>query len=64
MAVDINAELRATNKRIDELRELMDERFEKIENRRRSEQDRAFVLLVIAMTLVLIYALARGFKWL
>jgi hypothetical protein len=64
MAVDINAELHATNKRIDELRELMDERFEKIENRRRSEQDRAFVLLVIAMTLVLIYALARGFKWL
>jgi hypothetical protein len=53
-----------TNRRIDELRDLMDERFNKIEDRRRKELDRTLVLLHIAMNLVLIYALARGFKWL
>lgn len=63
MALDMNAELRATSKRIDELRDLVDERFNKIEDRRRSEQHRALALLAIAMTLVLIYALARGFEW-
>jgi hypothetical protein len=63
MALDLSAELRATNKKIDELRSFVDERFAKIEERRRSEQDRLLVLLAIAMPLVLIYALARGFKW-
>jgi len=53
-----------TNMRIDQLKDWVQKRFAELEDRRRSEQDRALVLLTIAMTLVLIYALAKGFKWL
>jgi len=63
MAIDMNDDHR-TNMRIDQLKDWVQKRFAELEDRRRSEQDRALVLLSIAMTLVLIYALAKGFKWL
>jgi hypothetical protein len=63
MAIDMNDDHR-TNMRIDQLKDWVQKRFAELEDRRRSEQDRALVLLTIAMTLVLIYALAKGFKWL
>jgi len=63
MVIDMNDDHR-TNMRIDQLKDWVQKRFAELEDRRRSEQDRALVLLTIAMTLVLIYALAKGFKWL
>lgn len=58
MALDMDRDLR-TNRRIDELKDWVDQRFDKIEERRRSAQLRMVGVLTFAVYMVLFYILWR-----
>jgi len=58
MALDMNADDR-TNRRIDELKDWVDKRFDRIEDRRRSAQLRMVGVLTVAIYMVLFYMLGR-----
>ena len=60
---DIKAELRATNQRIDSLRQSMDQRFDDLKGSLASAKIWA-PGLYIALGGSMLYVLARGFKWL
>jgi hypothetical protein len=60
---DIKVELRATNQRMDSLRQVMDERFEKLKDSLASAKIWALGLY-IALAGSMFYVLAHGFKWL
>jgi uncharacterized protein YlxW (UPF0749 family) len=59
---DIKAELRATNQRIDSLRQSMDQRFDDLKDSLASAKIWALGLY-IALGGSMLYVLARGFKW-
>jgi predicted nuclease with TOPRIM domain len=67
---DIKAELRATNKRVDERFDKVDARFEKLEQKFDAVKDslssaKIWALgLYIGLSGTLLYVLAHGFKWL
>jgi uncharacterized protein YlxW (UPF0749 family) len=60
---DIKVELRATNQRIDSLRQVVDQRFEQLKDSLASAKIWALGLY-IALAGSIFYVLAHGFKWL
>ena len=58
MAIDMNDDYR-TNRRIDELKDWVDQRFKNIEDRRSSTQTRIVLVLTIALYMSLAYAAGR-----